>query len=477
MKKLWGMIKEHYELMAYVVLTVLLFCACFFSVFAWLAAGFTVLMTILFHKEIKLVGLLLYLHCFYALFNYQSLWSISLDIIIAGIIIFTIFVLYVYRVFKREYKLNLKILIPITLFWIYMLLPFHQCNWREFFAEVFFFVLLYVVFEERKQFNFHRLIRTFVLGLIISCMFALFKNVSPLLRNVLPNLYVGEKFRFQGLAFHANTLAGFLMFAICSLLLLKYKGKISLTEFILAFIPIFIFGYLTISRSFFITVVACMVIFSILYIVQQKTKALRFLSILLVIICAVGGIFFSITKVYVERLSSPLEILDVNSSLSTTSLEEIFDNQDEAWKQDVLAGRVHFDPGRSGLHELYLRDWKSSTKTIWFGRGISRPQIGQMAAHNFYIQQLWKHGLLGYCFYLAMLIGVINWKKVKRKVKLCLPLVIILVPYFLEMTVESCPLDYIRILIVFCAIGFLEQLDLHTVNQKLLVTDEEKTTV
>lgn len=478
MKNVWKIVKEHYVLLAYSVLTIFLLCACFVPAFAWIAAVMAVSMTVLLRKETQLVGLLLYLNSFYALFNYQTLFGITLDLLVSGSVILMLCGHYIYHVIKREQKLNWKTLVPIGLFMVYMVLPFHECNFADFFGILFFLTLLYVVFERRQQIDFRYIVYVFVSGIIFSCSMALLRDVSPLLTEILEVVTCSGGVRFEGFCFHPNILAGILMVAICAILILKYKNKISIYEFLVAFVPMFIFGYLTISRNFLFTALAGIVIFAVLYLVQRKVKAMPLLGIMFVVMALVCLAFFGITKTYIDRIETDnnflmSQIVDTNvNDLDIANLSESFDNQPEAWKQAVLAGKKYFDPGRAGLYEIYLRDWSSSPQTILFGRGASRPLIGKMSAHNLLIQELWKHGLVGYCFYLAMIIGSINWKKIKS-IKKYLPGLIILVPYLMTTMIEQCLYDYAKLIVIIVAITFSGQVLDSDVDVKPLI-DEEK---
>lgn len=465
MSKFWEVVKKYYEIIGFVLLTILLFCACFVEAFAWVVAVYAILFAVILRKETKLVGLLLYLNCFYALFNYQRIFSITLDIVLIGFSIIMLLGLYVFRVVKREQKLNWKPLIPVGLFFIYTVLPFHECNWRDFFAMLFFYVLVFVILENRKRIDFRYITRAFVLGIIVSSVFALFHNVSPLLTEKMEVVVYNGHFRFQGLSYHPNSLNTFIMLAICAMLILKYKNKISLVELLVTFVPMFIFGYLTISRSFVTTVAAGIVVFTVLSFFQNKVKALALFGTLLVMMCAIGGVFWGTTKVYHERmvdkplLSSVVQCVSAGSfDLNTTGINDFFDEQSEEWQQAVYDGEVRFDPGRSALADLYVRDWRSSPKTIWLGRGISRPLIGQVSSHNLFLQELWKHGIVGYLFYAAIILSSVNWKK-KRPSRHFLPVLIIAIPYFMVTMIEQSLFDYLPLMMIFTAVGCLEQPD------------------
>ncbi len=458
MKKLWGVIKKHQDLLAYSVLSVLLFCACFFSPFAWITAGYAVLLALLWRQETKTIGLILFLDGFYALFYYQKLWGLALNTALARCLMLILFGIYLFRVFKREQKLNWKTLIPIALFLVYVILPFHEWNWGSFATQVFFLLFLYVAFESRKRINCRYVVRVFVVGLIISCVFALFRTVSPLLNEKIWVRILWGTSRFGGLTYHPNILARLIMLAICALFILKHKKQISLTEFLVGFVTLFVFGYLTLSRAFIIATIVGIVTFATFDLLRYKVKALPFLGLILVIMCVIGGIFFNTTKIYLERFPiEPASSYECNFALNTANLDELFVGKSEQWKQDVFAGKVHFDPGRSGLREMYLNDWASSPQTIWLGRGVARPAIGQMAAHNLWIQELWEHGIVGYLLYALIVLSSIKWKKLKQ-VKHCLAGLIIFIPYFLTTLVEPCLNDYIQLTFVIICFSCLEQL-------------------
>ncbi len=477
MKKILAWIKTNYTICAYVGLTLLLLGACFYPVFAWLATGYIIVWAVCARRENQLVALILFVNSFYAVLHFEKLWCVTLDMVSLGVLTIALGVHYVVRLIRKEQKPNWKTLIPLVLFVIYAALPLHYCTWFDAFATLFFLALLYLVFETRKHLDFCFVVRAFVIGLIIACSLALLKNISPLLKE---NMVTWDWFnldRFSGLCYHPNILNSLIMIAICALLLLKYKNKIPVWEFTCAFFPLFFFGYLTISRSFVMYVLVGIAVFAMFNLLKNKIKTLSLLCVIFIAMGAVMGILWPITQAYLSRISNEshesfvsqlfADGLDVNIS----GLES-FDNQSSEWQQSVLRGETFFDPGRSGLFEIYFRDWSSSPKTIWFGRGVSRPKIGQMSAHNLYMQELWKHGIVGYILYAAIILSAINWKKLKQKLKLYLPLLMIMIPYLIVTMIEKCEYDYCCLIVMMSAMGFLEQLNEE--NNQLTITSDSK---
>ena len=291
MKKIWEFVKTHYEIFIYCVLVTLLFGACFFPVFAWLTGVYVITIALIWHNESKLLGLMLFLVCFQQIASYQKLFGLTVGELLVGFLILELGVLYLCRVVKHEFKLNWRTLIPIALFLVYIVLPFHECSWQSFAVKLIFFLLLYVVFEERKQIDYCYIVRLLVLGLVVSCLFVLFRDLSPLMIDNIKIFYYGSGARFHGLMAHPNVLARFLMLTICAILILKYKNKITIIEFLIEFIPMFVFGYLTISRMFVVALAVGLGIFGVLDLVKRRVKALPFLTTILLIICIIGEYF------------------------------------------------------------------------------------------------------------------------------------------------------------------------------------------
>lgn len=452
MSKLRALIKNNDEFIGYCVLAILLFCGCFSPAFSWIAVAYIVLFAFLMRKETKIIGLILFVNCFYALFKFEYITLDSeygqaktyfLYDMILGILKLFVIMLYLLRIIRKEKKLNLELLIPVVAFLIYVALPVHNCNWHEFIPLALSFGSLYVVFELRNEFNFVRLTRIFVAGIVLSCVFALFKNVSPVLEKAVVSIYTYGKMRFAGLTRHSLHLGAFCMLAIAALLILKDKNKLSHCDFYMMFVPVLIFGYLTLTRAFIITVAVALVVFAVFYLIHYKTKALPFLFSLLAIIGAVVLVFFDYTQVLLNRFVDPYEAANSGNQNGSTWSQGVFDN-------------LFMGSERRELLTLYLKDWSSSIYTIIFGRGISAV-IDDYDSHNLFVQILWEHGLIGFVLLVVILVSMINWKKLKGK-KQYLVILILLVPYLLFASVELMYYDYIAIVLMIALIDWLDQL-------------------
>jgi len=176
-----------------------------------------------------------------------------------------------------------------------MLLPFHHNEWNDLVHIFATYLSLYVVFEERNEINFVYLVRVCFFGLILSCVFGLYHKLSPLLMEYM-SLLVSDLgiMRYQGLTYHSLHLASLSMLLLCSILILKLKNKLSSSEFFIMFIPIFIFGYLTISRAFILTISISLIIFLIFYTKKQKKKLFPLLLSLCMSMFLVAVVFLDV---------------------------------------------------------------------------------------------------------------------------------------------------------------------------------------
>ena len=62
MKKLWETVKNNSEITGYVILAVLIFCACFSPYFIWVASIYALVFAIYMRNEIKIIGLILFVY-------------------------------------------------------------------------------------------------------------------------------------------------------------------------------------------------------------------------------------------------------------------------------------------------------------------------------------------------------------------------------------------------------------------------------
>lgn len=444
MNKTINFVKANFEFLNYIILSILLFLGCFFEIAIWLLLFYAVLICFFYNYE-KIFALYLYLSTFIGLFSL----SVSAPLITFDFFTYAlctiILVKYIYEIIKFKEKLNLKTLIPILVFSVFLVLPIHNLNAFPIIKTILFFLVLYVINEKKEKISLSKIVFLFSLGLIVSSFFALFKSISPRLMEIIPSQFVENTFRFSGLFLHTNNFALHTTICLSLLFFLRYQNKISTTQFLLLFTPIFIFTYLTLSRNFIFAFIIVLLLFLIFYLIKNKKKSLKFMLVFGAVLLISVLCCFNTTKVYMLRIISTGESI-------TDDVEEDTSYQTDEWWEDVYNGEIKYDPGRFGIWEMYLKDFSSSANQILFGKGVGSVGVGQMAAHNLFIETLWRYGVIGYLLILGIIISFIDFKKLKGNFKAYASLLLIILPYFCLALFESTPMDlvfYVPVILAF----------------------------
>lgn len=434
-------IKPRFEIINFVVITFLLLLSCFFEFAVLLCVIYAICVSVFYNKQ-QILCLYLYLKCFENTFNTTNINFVGT--IIQGL--FGIFVLkYIIELIKNRSKLYLPTLIPIIIFLIYIILPNHIVEWWNYLHTTLFMLAIYILSCTKEKISLSRLSIIYGLGLIISCSFSLLRPLSSRLQEILFYEFNSEfgLSRFAGFFFHPNTLAIHVLIGLSMLLIVYYKNQISSFNFFALFVPLFCFGYIALSRNFIVALSLSIIIFAIFYILKYKKKALKFLLIAFGICLVIVLSMFSYTKLYLQRFN--LINFDANSQnnitvqfgeiLTTAEQEELPPKFSDEWWQMVYDGKIHYDPGRKGIWQLYLSKWKQSPTSILFGYGKSAPDIGRMSAHNLLLSLLYKYGLVG--------VGLIIW---------------IILAFLLQFKINKNKLPYLIILIPILFISLFEAL-------------------
>lgn len=439
-------IKARYNWLFFTLLTFLLLLSCFFSWAVWLVLGFSCLFGC-FLSTTSIISNLLYTYAFNVVFEFalRNTWVYMFTWFVVLLGLRYLFTLYKNAKgtnekywFKFLFPLiNWKLLLPMMVLLFYLILPIHNSTLKSTLYMGVFLAFLYLVFENRKNIDVCTLVKMFSLGVVISGLMSLLRPISTRLDEIMAYGVTSGCVRFSGLTISPNLYAMYAMLGISALLILKYINKIDNLSFWSLFIPLFAFGFCTISRNFMIAFVVEFILFGILYVLKYKKSALKFGGVMLLVLVAILGICFTGTKIILVRLnilpettiSKFIEESNAGPSKDVTSLvdESLYEKYSDEWWTLVYDGKIAYDPGRVGIWKEYLTDWYSSVKSIFFGKGIKQPEIGRFHTHNLYIKYLWRDGILGILLWCGVLVGMINFKKIKN-VKL--PIILLLVlPY------------------------------------------------
>ncbi len=317
-------------------------------------------------------------------------------------IIFAIcLVKYLIKVFKKERKINIKIIIPMALFLIYILLPIKPIKLNDIVKYIVAFSFLYLILEYKNEINFSNLLIIASISLIISICSTLIAQYSDRM-NVLISVHRNYGvIKVQGIFTNPNWLMQYILMIIawllCKFIFDNYLWGMPL----LVLLP---YSYKILSRDYILSII--LLFFSLLIILLIKRKKVYFLKGFLSIILMIGIAFaqWGATKIYIRRIGTVFDeacvFLGIENKINIPAQkpdEEILDKPDNPPNENkdyLWIDGTPIDPGRAGLWKRYLKDFKSSPRKMILGAGVSADVLG-MGAHNVYIQVLWRFGIVG----------------------------------------------------------------------------------
>lgn len=433
-KRIFSFIKEKYNYFNFALLTLLLFLSCCFEPCVYVTVAYCVLIAIVLPVE-SILQMILFTTSFVLVFKINN--DFPIHTLMWVTMVFIIGIKYLIDVFKKNKSINWKTLIPIIVFLLFVILPVHEAKIVLITIYVGLLALLYLTFEYRKEVSFKKLVITFCLGIIVSCLLHLTKFISPRINALLPVIYAENcsYVRFLALTGHPNNLAVSSLIAVSFLFVLLYKKQITLRLFLPVFVGIFIPAYLAISRNFVMAFSILFLIFMILsFIKYRKTAFLTTGCLALVMLIVIVCCYYP-TEAYFARFNNQNDQEEEQSEVSIEPpTNTVLDENIQEWWNGVYAGEIHYDPGRKGIWQMYLYDWTSSAKNILCGRGVSAKAIGQMAAHNTLIQLLWEHGVIGIILLLWVVLSFVDFKKLKYSLSL---LILVVTPIIMSAMLES----------------------------------------
>ena len=439
MSKFVGYVKKNLEFISYCFIAILLIFGCFFEVPMLIVTFFIILVAIFFSYE-QILSLYLFIFSFVSLFSSTILNNHLYDTVFLGLT-GVLAIKYLWDVINKQEKPNFKILIPIAIFSLFLILPIHNICLLSIVTVVAKLVFIYVAYQKRENISLTRLVVFFALGLIFSGLLSFLRPLSSRLIGFMPYYIESQYVKFVGFSWHPNNYALFDIICLGSLLFLKYKNKISSLYFFLLFIPLFVFGFMTISRNFILSLGVALVLFVVFYIIKYKKNSLKFLSIGLALGVFVLVCFNLEFRIYLVRFNLASNEI-IQEYIDNTQIDESvyppkqegpqsdYEYQSDEWWDAVYRGEILYDPGGEGIWDMYLTDFLSSPMTILFGRGIGSPFIGRMDAHNLFIQNLWNYGIIGYLLLLGVFVSFIDFKKLKGNILNLISLLILILPYY-----------------------------------------------
>lgn len=396
-------LKKYFEYINIGIVGTLLFFGCFHSMFAIALLGYMFVMS-LFLKTEQILKYQIILRIFMGVLSVIPVSSIF-PFILGYVKNFIVDVM-----FKKK-KINIKPILVILVLSVYNLLnPIYKLKTLDYIASILFYLMVYFIYEKRKEIDFVSVAKFFCYTLVVSCVFSFLIPYSPNLEESRVVMYVNGLVRFTGLCVHSNIFAYAALIAIALLFVLKYYDKISTPEFLVLYIIIFVFGYLTIARAFALIFIVTYLLFAILYLMKYGMSEFRFVCSILAIVLSICLIMNEETYAYIFRIENSAEKENLGN-VEKDFVEQIVVND---WWKMMYDGQIYFDQGRLNGWILYYGRITQTLRSLFFGYGISAPDIGTMHAHNIVLQTLYNNGIVGTLLIVLFGCSMIEFKEFKN---------------------------------------------------------------
>jgi len=284
--------------------------------------------------------------------------------------------------------------------------------------------LLFFLCNLKKDVNFKHLVLFFIAGILVSSVIGAFVDVIPSLAHAIDWREFGLS-RFWALTENPNRLHMLLFSAISSLFVLDLRKQISKRVFIILFVLLFALGLSTIARTFVVTILLLTAVYLTLKLLRDKKTAIKQILVLGITVLLVCGTVFPYT---VASIARTVNIPIPGDHIVTRANPP----RHEAHGVDVgnwMWGAGYDDPGRMIIWERYLKDWVSSPRTFFFGRGVDSPAIQQVHAHNIVVWLLNKTGLIGFLLFMWFWLTLFYTMYKVKKYKFCLASFLILLAF------------------------------------------------
>lgn len=249
------------------------------------------------------------------------------------------------------------------------------------------FVLGYIFINEINKSNFPNIIVYLSTGVIVSSFIGLRKSSWPALASFFSSMkseYINgvSVNRFTGLYLDPNYFSIIVIVCLMTVLIFAFKKEIKLIPASILSILLIIFGCITYSRIFFLSLIL-VIVFALLFKIKATGNYMSSLIILLVIVAI--GLFFANKYGIIENI------------MYRFSKEDISNNRFTIWTS-------------------YLNYICSSIKNIFFGVGIDRGYYNGLGVHNYYIEIWYYLGIFGGILYVSMILRILlGNKKIKKR--------------------------------------------------------------
>ena len=323
-----------------------------------------------------------------------------------------IFLFLVRLLINQRFKLNYRTSVPLFLFFAYSFLISINTGIIDcisIFISIFLGMMLLCYKDE--GFNICRLVEYTSAGLIVSSVIALFNSYFPNLAIVLGSSRIKLAkgiyyYRFSGLQSNPNYYTVLISVVLAVFVVMFIYKKIKFFD-VIFFVVLIIFGLMSSSMSFVVSILAL----GVLVFIALFRKNIKYLFLGLLVVLAAGALIYAFrntdfVSTVIYRAKSISDSDDINASALTS--------------------------GRSSLWLMYIEYLFSNIKSLVFGVGIGANvyNIVGYQSHSYYIEIVFFTGLIGAFFYVWTMISIFGPKrycKGKINPSLYIPVIVFLI--------------------------------------------------
>jgi len=299
-----------------------------------------------------------------------------------------------------EPKSELKKMIVFTLafipFLIYICIPPFAGNSASLLS---YGLLLFVCIYAAEKIGFKSMVLWFSYGLIVSSFIGLFVYQITFLNNAVASHYIAGIRRFSGITVNPNIFYRHILCAVAGISILSLKKQIKWWEFFALLVVLSSFGFMTLSRGFYMFYPIILFMYIVLLIIRDKQRSFIQISILcLAMIIAVVSMY----KYTLPAIAWVFETFNIETNIETGSDTEV--NDELINSSEPLISQ--FDPGRWNIWRDNIKEWTTDPVTFIFGNGLDSPNTGGVSQHNAIVFVAVKMGLVGLLAFVGFLVAV-----------------------------------------------------------------------
>lgn len=387
------------------LLSVLFFVGCFctpiFAVVFLLTAVFIIL-----EKNVNSFLYILYLFPLMTLFSFNNDFGLTYWFLLVCVFVGVNLIVSFINFIKKKEKVNLPVAIILGVLALYLSIPFSgNIKFLSLLESYVWLSLFYIIFSKIKLISVKKQVVASSCGFLFSGFVGLFVKVIPYIASKIDIFYSSGLYRFSGALVNPNVYYSFGLLCLSVLIVLLINKKISNLYFILI-LPILIFCYATLSKTFILAYLIFVFAVGITTIIKfDKSKLKVFLYLLLCTIFTML-ILFNYTKAYIDRFfNTNLMPLDEVVQLIPKSDKEAPKFVEVDTKNSEAAALVNtMTTGRLQVWKIYFNNIKEHD-AFMFGFGINTANgLIYENTHNTYLQILYEVGIAGYLLLIAIAI-------------------------------------------------------------------------